>query len=207
MCTLLPNLTCDWFEVSTAKVVIFAVEHYLLIGLYAFLLVLVVLNIWIILIRQRRYKTLPLLAFYVYSFFAILFRLIYIIFEFSTYPLIYYLNDQYLIAKLNVGLMQCWMILEIALRVRRTYKANNAGPLSIESFEKFTRYGQYSVIIISIVLVLANLIFDILNIKTRDKNDNWKFPLYAYSFLGMFFLMLSASILLHCVMKERKKEA
>ena len=99
------------------------------------------------------------------------------------------------------------MILEIALRVRRTYKANNAGPLSIESFEKFTRYGQYSVIIISIVLVLANLIFDILNIKTRDKNDNWKFPLYAYSFLGMFFLMLSASILLHCVMKERKKEA
>ena len=50
-------------------------EHYILIGLYTFLFILTIVNILKILIRQRRYKTLPLLAFYVFTFLSIGFRL------------------------------------------------------------------------------------------------------------------------------------
>ena len=123
MCTILPYLNCDWFGVSTTKVVIYAIEHYILIGLYIFLLGLAISNIWTILIKQRRYKTCPLLFFYIFTFMAIAFRLTYIIFEFSSSNLVYYMEDCYLTAKLSVGLMQCWMIMEIAIRVRQVYKS------------------------------------------------------------------------------------
>ena len=61
---------------------IFAVEHYILIGLYAFLFALVNINVWQIIIRQKRYKTWPLLTFYFFAYMAICFRLIVLIFFF-----------------------------------------------------------------------------------------------------------------------------
>ena len=54
----------------------YAVEHYILIGVYTFLLVLVLVNFWNIIIRQKRYKSWPLMAFYIFAFLAILFRLV-----------------------------------------------------------------------------------------------------------------------------------
>ena len=54
-------------NMSSTQVISYAVEHYLLIGLYVFLFVLVNLNVWIIIIRQNRYKNSPLLAFYVFA--------------------------------------------------------------------------------------------------------------------------------------------
>ena len=122
MCTILPNLSCDWFEVTKAKVVIYAIEHYILIGLYIFLLGLAIFNIWTILIKQRRYKTWPLLFFYIFAYIAISFRLIWLFIEYIESSVVFYITDCYLTSKLSVGLIQCWMILEIALRVRQTYK-------------------------------------------------------------------------------------
>ena len=103
---------------------LYAVEHYILIGLYTFLFVLAILNIWKILIKQRRYKTLPLLAFYVFTFCAVALRLLYIIMLWSKYTALgYYTNDYVLKTKLCVGLIQSWMIFEIALRERHTYRS------------------------------------------------------------------------------------
>ena len=85
---------------------IFVVEHYILIGLYTFLLVLVIVNIWTILIKQRRYKTLPLLAFYIFAFSTISLRLLYTIFCWSGYKLVgLWVNDLFLATKLSVGLI------------------------------------------------------------------------------------------------------
>ena len=59
--------------------IIYAVEHYILIGLYTFLLVLGLLNFWNVIIKQKKYKSLPLLAFYIFAFIAISLRLIILI--------------------------------------------------------------------------------------------------------------------------------
>ena len=61
---------------SSNQLIIYAVEHYILIGLYTYLLVLVLMNFWNIIIRQKKYKSLPLLTFYIFASIAISFRLI-----------------------------------------------------------------------------------------------------------------------------------
>ena len=86
---------------------------------------------------------MPLSAFYVFSFFTILLRLIFIIIIWSSFKIFAaYINDCYLTTKLGVGLIQSWMVLEIALRERRTYKLTPAeSAASAESFEKRLLYG------------------------------------------------------------------
>ena len=94
-------------------------EHYILIGLYTFLFILAIVNIWNILIKQKRYKTLPLLGFYIFATLSIVFRIIYVILVWSSHLLVVmYANDLFLYTKLSVGLLQSWMIFEIAMRVR-----------------------------------------------------------------------------------------
>ena len=52
------------------------------------------------------------------------------------------------------------MIFEIALRVRCTYKSNDYEQASAESFEKWIRYGQYSVVTVSFAVTLAIIVDD-----------------------------------------------
>ena len=114
----------------------------MLIGLYATSLILVVANIWTILIKQRRYKTLLLLAFYIFAFFSIACRLIYILIDWTDYYTFdYYINDFFIASKLSVGLVQSWMIFEVALRERQAYKLLTARPTSTETFEKWLFVG------------------------------------------------------------------
>ena len=141
---------------------IYAVEHYLLLGLYAFLMSMVLVNIWTILIKQRRYKTVPLCAFYIFAFIAIGCRFIYTIISWIPgWSPKHYTNDIQLVTKLGVGLIQSWIVFEIALRVRRTYKSNDYGQASAEAFEKWIRYGQYSVVVVSFSITSAIVIADI----------------------------------------------
>ena len=127
MTFILPGFERGSFEEygwSDAQFVTYVVCFYMLIGLYMFLLVLAIVNIWTILIKQRRYKTLPLLAFYIFAVLSIAFRLTELIMISGNNNVItHFLNDLFLITKLSVGLIQSWMIFEIALRVRQTYKA------------------------------------------------------------------------------------
>ena len=83
MAAILPGFSRESVEFTKAQVVIYALERYMLIGLHIFLLFLVVLNIWTILIKQRRYKTLPILAFYILSFLTIACRLVWLILEYN----------------------------------------------------------------------------------------------------------------------------
>ena len=108
----------DYFGDET-QVIIYAVERYILIGLYSLLLVLLFVNVWCILIKQRRYRNLPFLAFYVFSFLAISTRLAYILIQWSlTAKQSVLINDYYLISKLCVGFIQAWTTLEMTMRIR-----------------------------------------------------------------------------------------
>ena len=82
------------------------------------LLALAIYNSWQILYKQRRYKTLPLLFFYIYALITLVLRLIYSIFGWSALTGFQSVNNIYIVAWLCVGLMQTWVIFEIALRIR-----------------------------------------------------------------------------------------
>ena len=51
-----------------------------MILIYALLLVLDILNVWMIFLKQKKYKNLPILMFYAFGTVAITLRLIYVIF-------------------------------------------------------------------------------------------------------------------------------
>ena len=212
---ILPGLSresAEEYGFSGSQFVIYAIEHYILIGLYSFLLVLALVNIWTILIKQGRYKTLPLLFFYIFAFLSIFLRLILIIMAWSKFTSFgYYINDFYLVTKLSVGLIQSWMIFEIALRVRQTYISTNGtgepAASSIESFEKRLRCGQYSTIALSVTIAFAILLADTVLWPRDDELTTVYYYGFAFSYLSMFFLFAAVNILLLCVMRERKKLA
>ena len=56
---------------------------YLVILIYALLLVLDLLNMWMIFYKQKKYKNLPILMFYAFGTVAISLRLIYVIFSWT----------------------------------------------------------------------------------------------------------------------------
>jgi len=96
----------------------------LLIALYVFDNVLMYLNIKNILIKQGRYKTYPLLFFYIFSLISLTFRVMYLIWQFSMFPFVSFMINISVIAKLCVGMIQSWMILKIVLRLRQSSKEN-----------------------------------------------------------------------------------
>ena len=79
---ILPNFYGSFF-MSSDQLIFYAVEHYILIGLYTFLLFLVLMNFWNVIIQQKKYKSMPLLAFYIFALIAIFFRIIILIWFYS----------------------------------------------------------------------------------------------------------------------------
>ena len=95
-----------------------AVEHYILIGIYVFLFALVNINVWQIIIKQKRYKTWLLLAFYTFAYIAISFRLIILIFGYLPATCLRNIDSIQPGAKICAGLIQVWIIIEITLHLR-----------------------------------------------------------------------------------------
>ena len=94
--------------------------HWLLILFYTILVGLVTHNIVVILIMQGRWKSLPILLFYIWSFIAILIREIMSIYGLPTAESTLFLIINYLqpIAKLCAGLTQACMIIQMAVEIR-----------------------------------------------------------------------------------------
>ena len=59
---------------SSTQYGVYVSVHWLLIFFYAALTALVVSNIWQILVKQRRWKTVPLLFFYIFVFISVVLR-------------------------------------------------------------------------------------------------------------------------------------
>ena len=67
------------FGWTSAQKITYVTIDYLAIATYGFLVLLALCNIWVILIRQKEYKNLPILAFYVFTLLAVTLRTIFII--------------------------------------------------------------------------------------------------------------------------------
>ena len=68
---------------TKTQAIVIVATNYLVIALYSFLVMLALRNIWAILVRQREYKNLPILSFYIYALLAVSLRLVYIIWRWT----------------------------------------------------------------------------------------------------------------------------
>ena len=166
MKNILPGFSSSKYStMDSEELVIYAVEHYLLILLYTLLFVLVNMNIWSILIKQSKYQNLPLTVFYVFAFMTILFRLIYLIFCFTSVKLVI-VSFMEAITKFCVGALQTWMICEITLRVKNH-------DVSLEREKKLLKrikVGQVMVFIACAVLLIASTIKASITLIRYDEN-------------------------------------
>lgn len=75
-------------------------------------------NSWAFLWRQGKYKTLPLLLFYLVAVTLTLARLYYSLFVFYEFTDNFFaINQMMPVLKIELGLVQCWMMLELSLRI------------------------------------------------------------------------------------------
>lgn len=92
---------------------------YLVVFLFLCQLAMASHNIWSFLIKQKKYKTSPLLVFYVIAVLLTICE-IYI----RIWLLNYYIhrtvvaNELMPFLKVNMGLIHCWILIELALRIR-----------------------------------------------------------------------------------------
>ena len=121
----LPGLTHDqmiesrgW---SQAELVSFLSALYLLIGVYGILIMIALRNILVVIVKQKEYKNLPILMFYLFALIAVTLREVKIIWQYKSNPYINYTLDlvqQF--TKLGIGLVQDWITLELAIRIHCT---------------------------------------------------------------------------------------
>ena len=176
--------------------------------MYSAALILCVINIINILIRQGRWRTVPLLGFYIMSFICITVKLLYTIFwmcvKKTLLMAIIYTTDY---AKLSVGLIQAWMIFELGVRIRTGFTQQGSVSLaSARQLNKNLRVGQLVVVILAIGSYST-----FLALKIRSGNDKIEldadkfFDGVAWSFLFMFMLLLCANIWLFCQIRLKNK--
>ena len=158
--------------------------EYLVIATYTFLIVLALRNIYTILVRQKEYKNLPILAFYTYAILAVSLRPINMIWFRTGNPVIANLDFVQQGAKLAVGVVQDWITLELAIRIR-----NAKGKSDVS--EKQTRQLRIGRALLFSFVTLAFVAFNIIIIVRAHQHGGYAFPnnyCLVYSLLGYLFL-------------------
>ena len=97
---------------------IFIALHFMVILLFTILLSLTSVNIWQILVKQGRWKTTALLFFYIFTMIAVVFREIELIWADRELYVWMLMAHSQPFAKISAGLIQAWIILELAIRMR-----------------------------------------------------------------------------------------
>ena len=127
---------------------------------------LALFNIFVILIRQKEYKNLPILTFYAYALIVFTLRLINLIWKWTLNP-IFSNNIDYVqqAAKLCVGIVQDWITIELAIRIH-----NTKGYTDISEASK--RKLRVASGVLFTLITLAFLAFSIFVIVSAQKPGN-----------------------------------
>lgn len=106
---------------------------YFAILIFGLQMALTVHNCYAYLYRQRKFKVIPILVFYILTVVLTGLRLFYFLMFYGN------LENQYVFAmlglplvKINMGLNQCWMLIELTLNVRNALKISH-GTLHLSS--------------------------------------------------------------------------
>ena len=84
MLNLLPSLTyaVTFYRMEEWQAIFLAIETYIFVFFYLFIFVLVLRNVWVILIKQRKYNIIHLTAFYALIIVMLGFRVFILIWNF-----------------------------------------------------------------------------------------------------------------------------
>ena len=157
-----------------------------MIVIYGILVMLAFRNIWAILVKQQEYKNLPILMYYVFAIIAVFLRLIIIIWNWSSNPLLSRLDSVQQVAKLCVGVVQDWITLELAIRIQ-----NAKGDSDIsEAAKKQLRQIR---LVLFILLALGFIAFSLIasfssNGYEDDESTFWYNNCSMYDVVGYLFL-------------------
>ena len=116
----------------------------------------------------------------------------------------------YIVAKLCVGLLQTWMILEIALRIAQSIPAYKS-LCSSASFESWMLFGQYIIVSISSVSFAAFVIFEVVSARYEDNMYAFEHhyqqlgEVFSYFYLIMFIMMASVNVLLVILIRVKER--
>ena len=139
--------------------------NYFLIGVYGFLVLLALRNIWVVVIKQRERKNLPILMFYVFSLIAVALRLVYLIWFWSK-ELPYSVDETQQAAKLCVGIIQDWITIELAIRIRNA-KGSSDVPELVKKKLCICRRSLFT------ILTLAFVTFCVIFIVSAHKKEEF----------------------------------
>ena len=168
--------------------VAYLLTDYLLIATYGVLLGLVLRNIYVVLLKQKEYKNLPILMFYCFALIAITIRLIGVIWFWKPLPIIVNIDYVQQVAKLCVGVVQDWITLELAIRIH-----NCKGYRDIsDKAKKRLRFARRILFVVTAFAFAAFCIVDILSAH-REGNEGLAFGIseyncLVYQILGYSFL-------------------
>ena len=105
-------------KLTQTQLTILVTLQYIFFVLYLCELTIALNNTWQFLIKQNKYKTWPLLWFYLLTMWLSLSE------AYSSIFMFYILDQEEIyglamrpMIKLNMGVIQCWMLVELALRI------------------------------------------------------------------------------------------
>ena len=97
------------------------------VAIYLCQLAFAIHNTYAFLYKQGKYKTLPLLVFYILTYLLTIFRIFTSIFTIgSSFEKYIILNFGCPWLKLNMGINQCWMLIELAIGVHLSLKLSSS---------------------------------------------------------------------------------
>ena len=137
---------------STTEYRVFASSVWIILLLFTGLLILMCINIWMILYKLEKWKTVPLLFFYMWSFLAVTFRLIRTLIGFQDSYWGYILGLDQPVLKQCAGMMQAWIIFELAIRIRSTRSSTG---MSADKVDNLIKYGQITGAVFTTLVVIS----------------------------------------------------
>ena len=159
------------------------------------LVLLALRNIWVVLIQQKKYRNLPILAFYSFTIIAVTLRPTYMIGIWSQESSEVYLNMDFVQqgAKFCVGVVQDWITLELAIRIH-----NARGSSDISTAAKRKLRSIFRIIFIGLTLFFTVWSITILESARKPGNEKEAFyntaclvlNIIAYTFLIQVVIML-----------------
>ena len=74
------------FDWTRAELITYLTAYYVTIAIYCSLVLLALLNIWMIIVKQKEYKNLPILMFYAFALVSVILRPIMIVWWWTPHP-------------------------------------------------------------------------------------------------------------------------
>ena len=175
-------------------------------------LALALTNTWKFLIKQKKYKNWPLLMFYLFTIVLAAMRI------YSSYFMFHIIVEQSLFAilltvnlKLSIGIIQCWVLIELALKVTQNIRltkivekdeSSESSPSQgvgrgNQRIENVIKYGQSIVLCLITVELVAFMVY--LSVKSveldtdeRNKLANLWVDTFGWCFFTLSFALFAS---------------